>query len=56
MMQSIKYLHDNGILHCDIKPSNFILVNGMLKCIDFGISRFIMDKTDLRIIPRENQV
>lgn len=42
---AVKSLHDNKILHLDIKPSN-ILINGsgFVKLIDFGLSRQYDDK------------
>ncbi|VDL60442.1 unnamed protein product [Hymenolepis diminuta] len=39
LLQAVKYLHDNSVIHKDIKQEN-ILFNekGMLKLIDFGVS------------------
>lgn len=31
-------LHELGIVHCDLKPANFVLFRGRLKLIDFGIA------------------
>jgi serine/threonine protein kinase len=43
---AIKALHDNGIAHLDIKPSNIVLRdNGLPALIDFGCSGFIGDNT-----------
>lgn len=40
--EGIKYLHDEGIAHCDIKPSNILLTkNKIPKICDFNMSKYI---------------
>lgn len=34
--QGIKFLKDHKICHLDIKPSNILFGNGLIKLIDFG--------------------
>jgi len=42
MVVALNYIHKEGIVHRDIKPSNFIIAtNGILKLVDFGISKSI---------------
>ncbi|MFQ5824730.1 MAG: protein kinase [bacterium] len=37
---ALNYAHQNGIVHCDIKPSNIILIdNDKVKVADFGIAK-----------------
>ena len=35
----MKELQDFGILHRDVKLQNFVLVNGCVKIVDFGLAR-----------------
>ena len=40
MIQAVAYAHRQGIIHCDIKPENFILFpENRLRLTDFGIAR-----------------
>ncbi|KAK4568944.1 hypothetical protein RGQ29_004382 [Quercus rubra] len=40
LLEGVKYLHDNWVIHRDLKTSNLLLSNeGELKICDFGLSR-----------------
>lgn len=41
MLQCVNYIHKNGVIHSDLKPANFLMINGRLKLIDFGIASTI---------------
>ncbi len=47
IMESLSVLHDHGLIHRDISPSNIrILPNGAAKLLDFGASREIDTSLD----------
>lgn len=52
--QAVSGVHDQRIVHSDLKPANFLLVEGQLKLIDFGIAKAISG--DTTSIARESQV
>jgi len=40
MLDAVAYAHDNRIVHCDVKPDNFLIFpSNVLKLTDFGIAR-----------------
>lgn len=43
--EGIRYLHQHGIVHCDLKPDNFLFSDdrkdSSVKVIDFGMSKFV---------------
>ncbi|KAI8866884.1 Pkinase-domain-containing protein, partial [Ramicandelaber brevisporus] len=54
MLLAVQAIHDSAIVHSDLKPANFVLVNGTLKLIDFGIAKAI--PSDTTNISRESQI
>ncbi|KAF9428962.1 Dual-specificity kinase, spindle pole body (SPB) duplication and spindle checkpoint function [Podila epigama] len=45
MLESVQAIHEVNIVHSDLKPANFVLVQGSLKLIDFGIAKTISNDT-----------
>ena len=44
VVRGLKYLHDNNIVHGDLKPQNILVASdGLVKLSDFGISKIIDD-------------
>jgi serine/threonine-protein kinase TTK/MPS1 len=41
----VSCIHQQLIVHADLKPANFLLVQGQLKLIDFGIAKAIQGDT-----------
>jgi serine/threonine-protein kinase TTK/MPS1 len=54
MLECVQAVHDFDIVHSDLKPANFLLVQGRLKLIDFGIANAIQD--DTVNVHRESQI
>lgn len=53
ILKAVRTIHDERIVHSDLKPANFMLVRGELKLIDFGIAKAIQN--DTTSIVKENQ-
>ncbi|KAJ3238921.1 hypothetical protein HDU81_006932 [Chytriomyces hyalinus] len=45
MLQAVQQIHNEKIVHSDLKPANFLIVEGALKLIDFGIAKAIPNDT-----------
>ncbi|KAJ4165610.1 hypothetical protein LMH87_007234 [Akanthomyces muscarius] len=55
MLECVQSVHNHAIVHSDLKPANFVLVQGRLKLIDFGIANAI--QTDETVnVHRETQI
>ncbi|KAL4813955.1 kinase-like domain-containing protein [Aspergillus spinulosporus] len=54
MLECVQAVHEYNVVHSDLKPANFLLVQGRLKLIDFGIANAIQDNTVN--VHREQQV
>ena len=54
MLMCVDMCHKNSIIHLDLKPSNFVIVDGLVKIIDFGIAKE-MEKDATSVI-RESPV
>ena len=54
MCECVRAVHDHDVVHSDLKPANFVLIQGTLKLIDFGIANAIQD--DTVHVHREQQI
>ncbi|XP_007903238.1 dual specificity protein kinase Ttk [Callorhinchus milii] len=54
ILEAVHTIHQHGIIHSDLKPANFLMVEGMLKLIDFGIANQI--QPDVTSIIKDAQV
>jgi serine/threonine protein kinase len=55
MLTAVHVIHEERIVHGDLKPANFLFVRGTLKLIDFGIAKAI-ESNDTTNIVRDSQV
>ncbi|KAK4142116.1 kinase-like domain-containing protein [Dichotomopilus funicola] len=55
MVECVQSVHQKDIIHTDLKPANFVLAQGRLKVIDFGIANAI--QTDMTVnVHRDAQI
>ncbi|KAL7533279.1 hypothetical protein ACHAXR_005138, partial [Thalassiosira sp. AJA248-18] len=52
MLTAVHSIHEERIIHSDLKPANFLFVRGALKLIDFGIAK-AMEREDTTNVYRE---
>ncbi|KAK2859309.1 hypothetical protein Q5P01_003929 [Channa striata] len=54
ILQGVAFLHQNNIVHLDLKPQNILLTSssplGDIKIVDFGLSRIVCSHQELREI------
>ncbi|KAM0683862.1 Serine/threonine kinase mps1 [Mitosporidium daphniae] len=56
-VRGVACLHSSNLIHCDVKPSNFVLCKGAtLKLIDFGISKWIVNEDDVVLVDKDTQM
>jgi serine/threonine protein kinase len=55
MLLCVNVCHEHHVIHLDIKPPNFVFVDGSLKVIDFGIAKAPVNSDETSVI-RESQV
>ncbi|KAL1839849.1 hypothetical protein VTJ49DRAFT_1080 [Mycothermus thermophilus] len=55
MVECVQAVHARDIIHTDLKPANFVIAQGQLKVIDFGIANAI--QTDMTVnVHRDAQI
>lgn len=53
IIEILSFIHECGVLHCDIKPDNFMIKQDNIYLIDFGLSCIYVDE-NLKPFPRKN--
>jgi len=44
MIEILSFIHEYGVIHCDVKPENFMVKDEKIYLIDFGLSTIFVDE------------
>ncbi|XP_058726888.1 mitogen-activated protein kinase kinase kinase 20-like [Vicia villosa] len=51
VVEGLKYIHENGFIHCDLKPPNILVFeNGNIKISDFGLAKEMGVEKDKKLV------
>ena len=49
LLHGLSYLHDQGVIHRDVKPENLLINDaGIVKICDFGFARYMREEAAAR--------
>ena len=50
LARTLAAVHARGVVHCDVKPSNLLVRDDDVRIIDFGIARYVGDRSEGGIV------
>jgi serine/threonine protein kinase len=53
--QGLQSLHELGLVHRDVKPSNMMLADGVIRLLDFGLARVAGEREDVSDLTSSDQ-
>lgn len=55
ILQAVVYMHDNHVIHRDLKPDNILSIEDHWSISDFGISKYIFNNTNMETLGKTIQ-